>query len=168
MKRPSEAAFGKALRDVDDSVPTYVYRLPDPKMPAGVSNPKPCDFMAFSWSEAGTIGPDGIPFRFVDVAWFEVKDITAVEMFNASAELRPSQVQGIRIAQRIGIPYWVAVYWRRHKSWTISDGIRIRQHLLETGDNSVSRDLLQTRFGVQAFPRDLTSTLKSLMAGEVR
>jgi hypothetical protein len=161
-KRASEAAFGLALREIDRDIPTYVYKPPDPKMGAGVSNWKPCDFMV--WSLAQSQRVDDL-LHIPDSAWFEVKDVDAVNTFNAKGELRDSQRQGIRQARRIGIPYWVAVYWRRHKSWTISDAVKM--DLANALDGSVTRDLLQTRYGIESKPRELPSMLKMLLAGEV-
>lgn len=170
MKRASEGDFGKALRAVDDSVPTYVYRLPDPKAGAGVSNWKPCDFMAFSLAHSidfATDPPGSPPMKLVDVAWFECKDTDAVNAFPL-ADIRPSQWQGVTTALRLGIPYWLAVYWRRHRSWTISDAGRIHlAHLQGPRPTSISRDHLMTRYGVQSSPRELTSYLKSILAGEL-
>lgn len=164
MKRPSEAAFGAALRAVDASVPTYVYRLPDPKGGAGVSNPKPCDFMVWTLAETAMLGSDNLPLKLVDAAWFEVKDVDAVHTFNLKNEMRSSQMQGIRTAARIGIPYWIAVWWRRHNDWTISDGVRI---LTAGVDDIVSRNLLMTRYGISSDARSLTSVLKSVLAQEL-
>jgi hypothetical protein len=161
-KRASEAAFGLALREIDRDIPTYVYKPPDPKMGAGVSNWKPCDFMVWQ----ATQGLDFyMPMGGAHSAWFEVKDVDAVNTFNAKGELRDSQRQGIRQARRIGIPYWVAVYWRRHKSWTISDAVKM--DLANALDGSVTRDLLQTRYGIESKPRELPSMLKMILAGEV-
>lgn len=157
MKRASEAAFGLALREVDRDVPTFVYRLPDPKAGGGVSNWKPCDYMVWQ------LGED--PESVTPSAWFEVKDVDAVNTFNAKGELRPSQRQGIATARRLGIPYWLAIYWRRHKSWTISDAVKM--DLGHALDGSVTRDHLQTRYGIESKPRELVSMLKMLMAGEV-
>lgn len=174
-KRPSEAAFGRALRGVDDHVPTFVLRIPDPKVGGGVSNWKPCDYIAWSFASreqinfVGMLASDGMPPELMPTAssWFECKDTPAKDVFNLN-ELRPSQRQGIREATRLGIPYWLAVYWRRHDAWTISDAFRVTSHVDDAGGNAVTRDLLMTRFGIEAKPDELVSVLKSLLAGEVR
>lgn len=185
-KRRSEGEFGAALRDVDLNV--YVYRPPDPKGPEGISNWKPCDFML--WRHF----PE--PDAPTESHWFEVKDVDAVEAF-ALAELRPSQLQGIHDAARLGIPYWLAVYWRRHRTWTISDAAKLlawrddrevvpdrvqeavdflRLHgpaaklpdaMLLPPATSVARSLLSSRFGVDSTPKQLSSTLKAVLLGEV-
>jgi len=147
VKRPSEGQFGAALRDVD--LNAIVYKPPD-----DARNWKPCDFMVWlQWGEG------------VDPSWFEVKDVTSVNSF-AFSELRPAQLAGIRDAERIGIPYWLAVYWRRHGAWTISDAARVVKEK-EGGAKSVSRELLMSRFGVDAEPSNLTSVLKSILLGEI-
>jgi len=158
----SEIAFGAALRAIDDSVPTFVYRPPD--LP-GPSQGKPADFMVWGLGDAD-IAPD-LRGKFVDVAWFECKELGAAVAESFPCRLvRPSQRQGIREAMRVGIPYWLAVYWKRHKAWTISDAVRLEA----TGDldrTSLQRALLNSRYGIDATPATLTSVLKSLMAGEV-
>lgn len=163
----SEIAFGSALRAVNDSVPTYVYRPPDIPAPGTT---KPCDFMAWTLAHSidfATDPPGTAPTKLVDVAWFECKQLAAgvAESFRFGL-LEKSQRQGIREAMRIGIDYWLAVYWQRHGLWTISDAVRLEA----TGDldrTSLQRSLLNSRFGIDADPSQLSSVLKSLLAGEV-
>lgn len=178
-KRPSEAEFGAALREVD--LVSYVFRPPDPKLGAGVSNWKPCDFMAWHRlmlvddANKATYGPFANPSIIVaGSTWFECKDVTAVESF-AFAELRPSQLAGIRDAERVGIPYWLAVWWRRQKEWTISDASRVLLWREEDGASrgeavllptSIPRNLLESRFGVSCARAQLASTLKQVLLGE--
>lgn len=161
-KSRSELAFGKALRDVDQDVPTYVYRPPDVPNP---SSRKPCDFMVWSLS---TYDPATSSEHFVDVAWFECKQLAkAVAESFPFRLIEPSQRQGIRTAKRIGIDYWLAIYWQRHEHWTISDAVRLEATgMLDT--RSISRTLLMTRFGIDTEPAHLMSTLKGILAGEVR
>ena len=154
-KRASEGEFGKALRDVD--VAGIVFKPPDDGR-----NWKPCDYMVWvQWGEG------------VDSIWFECKDVDAVDRF-PFAELRPSQLQGIRDAERVGIPYWLAVYWRRHKAWTISDAAKVMRWLEEErrppnnqNPTSIPRRLLMSRFGIDATPATLSSVLKSVLLGDV-
>lgn len=157
MKRASEGDFGKALRDVD--LPIYVYRLPDPKTGAGVSNWKPCDFMV--WTNPNQESP------FVRSDWFEAKDTDAVNAF-PFADLRPSQAAGIREATRLGIPYWLAIYWRRAKVWSISDAAKVIGWFgLNIDATSIDRQLLMSRYGVDSTTSRLADTLKSVLLGEV-
>lgn len=159
MKRPSEAEFGKALRQVE--LQSYVYRLPDPKGGEGVSNWKPCDFMVWL---ARPLQPPPVS------AWFECKDTDAVARFPI-ADMRPSQLAGIKDAHRLGIPYWLAIWWRRDRIWTISDAVKVLDWFdLGEGEKrptSIPRTLLESRFGVDAGRNQLTSTLKSILLGEV-
>jgi hypothetical protein len=144
VKRGSEAVLGAALRGLDLEV--FVYKPPD-----GVNtNLKPCDF--FVWTSG-------------DDAWFEAKDTDSVNVFSFR-EVRPSQWNGIRDAKRLGIPYWVAVYWRRHRHWTISRGADLLA-LKDAGATSVTRELLMSRHGVDSTPAMLESTLKSVMLDEI-
>lgn len=167
-KRATEAEFGKALRELDLRI--HVYRPPDPKGPEGVSNWKPADFL--SWHQE--VNPEwGTPS--VKPSWFEVKDVDDLRGY-PFADLRPSQIQGIHDAERIGIPYWLAIWWRRHKEWTISNAVRvlawrdekaIRDPAGLTAITSIPRELLMSRFGISTSKAQLGSTLKGVLLGEV-
>ena len=146
-KGSSEATFGAALRDVDLAL--HIYKPPD-----DARNWKPCDFMVW-FRNAG----------LVDSAWFEVKSVDALDRFNIN-ELRPSQKLGIREAGAIGIPYYLAVYWTKHQSWTISVAYKVVEHAVAEGNTSVKRALLMSRFGIQSAPANLSSTLKDVLYGE--
>lgn len=160
MKRPSEGEFGKALRAVDGLV-LEVYKPPD-----DARLWKPCDYMVWFVDPVAT--PDG----GAAAAWFEVKDMTAAATFPRS-ELRPAQLQGIRAAERVGMPYWLAIYWRKHQLWTISDAIRVVRWF-ESGDDlpgprvtSIPLTTLESRFGISSSKQQLSSTLKGVLLGEV-
>jgi hypothetical protein len=171
MKGPSEGVFGAALREVE--LLSVVYKPPD-----DARNWKPCDFMWWGPVEHFNGRVDDISEgpMLAHAVWFEVKDVaTAVESF-PFAELRPSQLQGIRDAARVGIPYWLAVWWRRHKVWTISDAVRVlawrdntdghRPHDESPPPKSIPRVLLASRFGVDSTKQQLASTLKQVLLGE--
>lgn len=162
MKRSSEGDFGAALRA--SGLAILVYKPPD-----DARTRKPCDFMV--WHKEAS--------DEVVATWFEVKDVDTVDTFSF-AELRPSQLQGIHDAARIGIPYWLAVYWRRHKSWTVSDAIALVKWRTESTymrpdmrvpiqkpATSISRALLMSRFGIDSPAPLLSSTLKSVLLGDV-
>lgn len=159
MKRSSEAQLGEALRSMDFDLAPYVYRLPDPKTGAGVSNWKPCDFMV--WWRQSTDAYPGRPI--VAAAWVEAKDTDALNFWPRS-ELRPSQAQGIRDAGRLGIPYLLAIYWRRHRGWTISDGIGVLDYLESNPEaTSIAREKLLSRFGVDAKSANLGQTIRVIL-----
>lgn len=162
-KRSSEGDFGAALRDVD--LQSVVYKPPD-----DARNRKPCDFMV--WHREFNPACSMTPREEVVATWFEVKDVDAVDAFPFS-ELRPSQLAGIHDAKRIGIPYWLAVYWRRHKLWTISNAERVLawREIHEGSNNepyptSIPFTLLESRFGISSTKRQLTSALKQVLLGE--
>lgn len=157
-KRSSEAELGAALRSMDFDPEPYVYRLPDPKTGAGVSNWKPCDFMVWFVSNLGFEKP-------ARSAWVEAKDTAAVNAFPV-ADLRPSQLAGIRDAGRLGIPYLLAIYWRKARRWTISDAAKVYAWLAEpaqVGATSIPRELLMSRFGIDAAPADLAQTIRVIL-----
>lgn len=158
-KLASEGQFGAALRAVDLDV--VVFKPGD-----DMRNRKPCDFMVW-YVDGGALLSD-TPNRAAVSTWFEVKDVDAVETFPL-AELRPSQLQGIRDAERVGIPYFLAVYWRRHRTWTISDAVKLlaaTQGLI-TIRKSVRRSVLASRFGIDSSPGQLSSTLKAVLLGDL-
>lgn len=152
MKRTSEATFREALGDVD--LRTYIYKPSDRDV-----NWKPCDYMVW------------VSLTWERSCWFEVKDTDAVNAFPYS-ELRPAQVQGIRDAERIGIPYWLAIHWRRHKAWTISDAAKVLAYKASVVTDfdiptSIDRALLMSRFGIESSPANLSSTLKDILTGDI-
>lgn len=167
-KRPSEGELGAALRNVD-GLKVHVLRLPDPKSGEGVSNWKPADFIVWVSYVRWNGEPDT---DATTTHWVEAKDTDAVARFPYS-DIRPSQLAGIRDAERMGIPYWLAIYWRRSREWTISDAIRVlawqRDQISgeETSVKSIPKTLLESRFGISTSKAQLSSTLKGVLSGEV-
>lgn len=141
-KGASEGTIRAALSSMDLD-PIYVYKPPDDSR-----NWKPCDFMVW-WEEDGA----------TRCAWIEVKEVQTVESFPYQRQLRPSQKAAITAAHFLGIPYLLAVHWRRHEDWTISDAWAVLTH----PERVLSRKLLYTRYGVHAHPRDLAPTLRAAL-----
>lgn len=157
-KRSSEGELGAALRSIEDLDGLIVYKPPD-----DARNWKPADFMVW-W-----LAPKTPYAGMVRAAWLECKDVTSVNTF-AKAELRPSQIKGIRDAAAAGLPYFLCVYWRLARRWTISDAIRVYRWFAEPANvlaTSIPRELLMSRFGIDAAPRDLAQTLKIALTGEL-
>jgi hypothetical protein len=147
-KGASEATVRAALGQLGPRV--YVYKPPDDSR-----NWKPCDFMVW-WNEEE--GSD-IFTPAVHPAWIEVKESPTVSSFAYQRQLRPSQKLGIRAAHDLGIPYLLVVHWRRHEDWTISDAWAVLTH----PERVLSRQMLYTRYGVHAHPRDLAPTLRAAL-----
>lgn len=144
-KTLAETNLGKALRDID--VASIVYKPPD-----DARNWKPCDYMVWIAHGSGALS-----------TWFEVKDVDLVNVFPRS-EIRPSQVRGIRDATRVGIPYYLCVWFRKASMWAIADAAKVMGWFDENPDaTSIKRELLQSRFGVDATNHQLTSVLKSIV-----
>lgn len=169
-KRPSEGSFGKALRDVD--LVKVVYRPPDAKGGEGVSNWRPCDYMVWlqgraNWGTAIRVDDETVLPVVTFSAWFECKDVDAVNAFPL-ADIRPSQWAGMRDAARVGIPYWLAVWWRRHREWTISDARQVLAYAERRDERptSIPRSEL-IAMGIQTPQVQLTSMLKALLLGEL-
>lgn len=164
-KRQSESFLGAALREID--LATYVYKPPDQ-----AGNWKPCDFLVWVKTLAGGNG-ELEPVEVVDSFWFEAKDETAIETFNWKGQMRPAQITGIRDAERLGIPYYVAIYWRKHREWTISDGVKLYRATRVKPDGRAGvlafkrRALGAGPLGIDATPGNLTSVLKAVILGEL-
>lgn len=139
-KGASEGQVRAALSSMD--LLSIVYKPPD-----DARNWKPCDFMVW-W--ASSDGPQ--------CAWLEVKDTPAKDVF-ALSQIRQSQRLGIVQAHEVGIPYLLVVHWSRWKLWTISDAWAV----MESAGLSATRLELMTRYGVDAQPRDLASTLRVVL-----
>lgn len=148
-KTLAEPTFGRALREMD--LLSVVYKPPD-----DARTWKPCDFMVW-FSAPGTDDTS---------AWFEVKDVDLVSVFPLH-ELRASQLAGIRDAARVGIPYYLAVWWRKAQMWSISDAIAVVKWWEEAAAKgpvtSIKRELLQSRFGIDSTNAQLSSNLKALI-----
>lgn len=163
MKRSSEGELGIALRGMDFDPAPYVLKLPDPKTGAGVSNWKPCDFLVWYpvldenllWTRS---------------AWIEAKDTDQVNTF-PYADLRPAQIAGIIQANELVIPYLLAVWWRKARRWTISDAYAVLQWFNQgigaggtiTRPTSIGRELLMSRFGVDASNDNLGQTIRVIL-----
>ncbi len=139
MKGPSEGMLREALSDVDLSG-LVVYKPPD-----DARNWKPADYMV--WWLGGS-------------AWLEVKATDAADTWPLS-ELRKSQRLGIEQARRADLPYVVCVYWQRHHDWTLS----LADELVDAGQPRFTRTELMSRYGVEARPTHLASTLRGLLTG---
>jgi len=141
MKGQSEAKVRDALKTMD--LRTLVYKLPD-----DARNWKPADFAV--WWDGGT-------------ALIEVKDTDAVTLWPLR-DLRESQRLGILEAEKIGLPYWLVIWWRRARRWTISDGEIV---LTSPGDGSRSYSWLSSVAGIDCDAGKLPETLRSVLLGEV-
>lgn len=154
MKGPSEGRFRELLSDVD--LPgLIIYKPPD-----DARNWKPCDFMLW-WPGTNDMGVPG--FRPTPAsAWVEVKDVNVVNIFPLD-ELRPSQRAGIRQADEIGLPYVLAIWWRRRNGWTFSNAAAV----LGTGARTVAYTDLVSTYGIDAPAAKASSILRSVLEGEV-
>lgn len=166
-KRQSEGFLGDALRAID--LVTHVYKPPDQ-----AGNWKPCDFLVWARVTQPGVMPC-LPERvdFVDSYWFEAKDEAALETFNWRRQMRPGQINGIRDAERLGIPYYLAVYWRRHREWTISDAVKLYHATRVKPDGRAGvlafkrKAMSEGALGIDATPGNLTSVLKAVILGEL-
>ncbi len=141
MKGQSEARVRDALKSM--ALKTLVYKLPD-----DARNWKPADFAV--WWVGGA-------------ALLEVKDTDAVSLWPLR-DLRDSQRVGILEAKTVDLPYWLVIWWRRHRRWTISNGVTV---LTSAGDGSRSYSWLSSVAGIDCDAGKLPETLRSVLLGEV-
>lgn len=170
-KRLSEGFLGAALRQID--LVTHVYKPPDQ-----AGNWKPCDYLVWVKSTVRAhafvdVLGTGEEIDTVDSFWFEAKDEKALETFNWRLQMRPAQLQGIRDAERVGIPYYLAVYWRRHREWTISDAVKLYHATRVKPDGTGGVLSFKRRamgaggLGIDSSPGQLSSVLKAVVLGEL-
>jgi hypothetical protein len=103
VKGTSEARVAAAIRKVPGA---YAYKPPD-----DARNRKPCDYFAW-WLPQDSTGEE-----IAHSIWFEVKQTPNLERVSGDI-VRPSQRAGIADAMRLGIPYWVVIWWSSHRLWT--------------------------------------------------
>lgn len=151
-KGSSEGLFREALNKIDFD-PTFIYKPPD-----DARNWKPADY--FLWFPVSFGAPAGS-------SWFEVKETPNLKTFSL-ADVRPSQWRGIETATRLGMPYFLAIRWKRDGMWTLVDAVRLAGWLYaqEVRPKSVERVALESRFGVSSTVGQLPSMIRAaLMEG---
>lgn len=156
-KKASEGQMGVALREMD--LETFVFKPAD----APGSGMKPSDYLVWFLPD-----PDQFELlREYEFAFVEAKDTTAVGVFNLS-EIRLSQRKAIKRAAELGIPYWLAIWWRRRKKWSISDARRIFDAYPITGANrSLTYQALTSTYGVDCEAHQLAATMRMVLLGEL-
>jgi len=153
-KGPSEAMFRAALNEVDIE-PLFAHKLAD-----DARNWKPADYLV--WFRTGD-GP-------ASSAWFEVKE-TPNKGALPMADIRPSQLRGIDTARALHLPYFLAIRWKPDGLWSIVDAVRLMDWWTDDRvaaapaalNTSVSRDLLESRFGVSSTKGQLPSIVKAAL-----
>lgn len=107
-RKTSEIVVGNALRSMD--LRSLVFKIPD-----DARNRKPADFMV--GMERGRL------------AFVEVKTNPNTRSFPLRA-IRAEQLLAMQACHRLGIPYWLVVWWHKgdHAGWyTLSDMRRLVQ-----------------------------------------
>jgi hypothetical protein len=146
VKRGAEDRAREAMLGMDP--PAWVYKPPD-----DARNWKPADFICWlSWADEPDTG----------TCFVEVKDSPALNVWNIS-DLRPSQVLAAKKADEFHVPYWVVIWWRRRKMWTISDA----RALLRSPARRFTYDELSSVYGIDATQEQLGSVLRLCFRGEV-
>jgi hypothetical protein len=151
MKGPSEAKFREGL--VDTGMNLLIYKPPD-----DARNWKPCDFMVWWHGRTEALPGDEASLRS---AWFEVKENTVKAGFNLKRELRPAQRGGIREAIAVGLPYYLAIWWKTRGVWTISEA----RPFLEL--DGAPFEYFAGKYGIDALPSTLGSVLAAVLRGEL-
>lgn len=158
-KGPSEDIFRKALGQVDID-PFYIFK---PSDVGHASNTKPCDFM--TWLPENSVAP-----QYALSAWFEVKETPNISTWPIN-DLRPSQMQGIATAKALRLPYFLGIRWKTGGMWSLVDAVRLidwvhgpSSPVFVPGKRwSVSRSLLESRFGVSSTPGQLPNMIRAAL-----
>lgn len=162
MKGTSESRVREALTRLAEDMPLIVYKPPD-----DARLWKPADFLVWF--------PDFRPDWQMDKAlvtgsaMIEVKDNPQVNGYPFS-DLRPNQRAAIREAARIGLPYWLVIWWRHLKRWTVSDAAKVVAFIDDPRTapiKSVHWMQLAGNMGVDATSDTLAGTLGAALRGEL-
>lgn len=151
----SEDEVRKALGAMD--LELYVYKPPD--APGPRQNWKPCDFMVWfpDWRPDYLMDQPGI----TGAAWIEVKSTPGLNV--AGAKLwRPTQLEGMREAARVGIPYLTVVHWPRKKAWTIGTAAIV----LTAVDSLRTTGIPFSAFPIECGTGQLAEHLRAALLGE--
>jgi len=167
VKGPSEAKVREALTELGETMRLMVYKPPD-----DARNWKPADFLVwfepnpiaagFTWWQLGLVN---------GATMIEVKECPNLKQWPL-ADLRPSQRIGIRQAQHVNVPYWLAIWWPRLQRWSISYAPRLlatfdQMNPKDPAAKSVSYAELVSIYGVDCEPRHLAGTLGAALRGEI-
>lgn len=151
MKRSSEGHVGEALRSIDDDdLSVFAYKPAD----APGSGMKPADFLVWYIVLAN-------PGALAESAFVEVKDTDRAVLFPL-ADIRPAQRLAIERCRILGLPYWLVIWWRKRKRWTISSATA-----LPLEERSVSIVALASRYGVDCRNDELASFLRAALLGDI-
>lgn len=149
-RKYSETKVREALSAMDLDVVVY-----KPVDNAGrAQNTKPADFMVW-WHAEGIVSSGAMS------AWLEIKECPNLDSFPFSL-IRPSQWAAMRDAERIELPYYLVVYWKARKLWTVTTSRRLLA-ADEAGDVSMAR----VRFPLECRPAELENHLRGVLLGEI-
>jgi hypothetical protein len=158
VKGRSEARVREALERLAEDMPLVWWKPPD-----DARNWKPADFLVW-------VGPqDRESFEWGSSAMLEVKDNPNLNTYPAS-DLRPTQRAWMRQAAKIGLPYFLVIWWRRRQRWTVSDAAKVVRWvdlIYDDGPTSMAWDLLAGSWGVDCTTDHLAGTIGAALRGEV-
>lgn len=158
MKGPSEGKVREALERLAEDMPLTWYKPPD-----DARNWKPADYLVW-------VGPLTIEgFTDGSSAMIEVKDNPNLATYPFS-DLRPAQRGWIRVLGRVGVPYWLVIWWRRRQRWTISDAAKVIAFIDDEQTapiKSIHWMQLAGNMGVDCEPKNLAGTLGAALRGEI-
>lgn len=157
MTSYSEDQVKAALARIDGLL---VYKPPD-----DARNWRPADFLIW-WDGNVLKGAPKIP----RAGMLEVKQNDRKLIWHwtggGAESLRPSQLAAVAKCNALGMPYFVAVYWKSRRYWTLH---RIDQWLgigIPYVDTPLRWEDAITRYGVGAAPVNLADTLAGLIHGD--
>jgi hypothetical protein len=155
-RKYSEDEVRHALDAMD--LELVVYKPPDSMGRA--QNWKPCDFMVW-WEQAEGVASErgGVMLLLPRAAWIEVKSTPAKTRTPLSL-WRPSQIQAMRTAKEIGLPYLSVIHWSAMRQWTIGPSMIVLDAMKAV--SSIPFD----RWPIRCTTGQLGSHLRAALLGE--
>jgi hypothetical protein len=186
MKGPSEGKVREALEALAVDMPLLFYKPPD-----DARNWKPADFLVWwgvsaanmTWVLKGgesfeipkpgriEVMPAGASIEVLRTgagsAFIEVKDNPNLRGYN-TVDLRPVQRAWMRHAARIGVAYWLVMWWHKRHLWSVSDAAKVI-HAIDSNPSTPTFpfSLFITEYGVDTDTAHLAGTLGAALRGEI-
>lgn len=153
----AESKVREALARIDGLL-TY-------KPPDDARNWKPADWLLW-WDANELLGAPPI----TRCGMLEVKQNDRQRIWHwtqgGSESLRPIQLAAVARCRTLGMPYFVAVYWKGRSYWTLHRVDRWLGIDGPTVETPISFDDAVTKYGVGTAPANLLATLSGLIRGD--
>jgi hypothetical protein len=155
VKGASEARVREALTRLAGDMQLTWWKPPD-----DARNWKPADYLLWY-----TLDDDLRSFACGKSAMLEVKDNPALKGYSV-ADLRPIQRAWMHHAERVRVPYWLVIWWRRRQVWTVTAAAKVLAKIDE-GETNLPFTWLASVGGVDSANENLAGTLGAALRGEI-